>query len=338
MKLQQLYETCIDIGMDHDVRGRTFLEDSLKKKKEEYDAAEGIERELLDEDRLWNPFHDSRLLHGEGDEDIEVLFVGVDIEVEQMLLADRLRERGERIDGLLLHHPQGRASVEMAQDMQLQIELYRKYGVPEVHIEQQIKTKIESTQRTSHGENILEWQRSVALLKFPALCVHTPADNMVYQFIEAFIARQNYKNVGELEQALLEVPEFKHYAKHGIRPLLINCDRESRIGKIAPTGITGGTDGPEVFVQEQAEAGIGTILVMHASDQYKDMAEQHHLNIIQLSHYAADDLGLNLLLDALEKKDNKLRVFEGCGFRRVRRDAKVHAALQKNARKRESAL
>lgn len=305
MQLQTLFERCIDIGMDHDVRGRKRLEELLQ------------------------------ILNGEGNEDVKVLFVGVDIEVQQILLADRLRERGQKIDCLFLHHPQGRASLEMAQDMRLQVELFRKYGVPEVQIEQQLESAIESTARSSHGDNIFEWIRTAKLLKFPALCVHTPADNMVYQFIETFIAQRAYENIGELERALLEIPEFRFYAEHGIRPLLINCGRESRTGVVAPTGITGGTDGPEIFVKEQADAGVGTILAMHASDSYKKMAEEHHVNIIQVSHYAADDLGVNLMLDLLQEADPGIEVFEGCGFKRVRRDEAVHAKLRANAKESE---
>jgi hypothetical protein len=334
MKLQDLFETCVDIGMDHDVRGRTALEEALKKEKERHEALEGTEKELYDADRVHNPFHDTRVLNGEGNEDVKTLFVGVDIDVPQILLADRLREKGQSIDCLFLHHPQGRASLEMAQDMRLQVELYKKYGVPEVQIEQQLESTIESTGRSSHGSNLFEWIRTAKLLKFPALCVHTPADNMVYQFMETFFTSDSYANVGELEQALLDIPEFRFYAKNGIRPLLVNCSRESRLGRIAPTGITGGTDGPEIFVKEQADAGIGTILVMHASDAYKEMAAKHHVNIIQLSHYAADDLGVNLLLDLLVRKDSSLQVFEGCGFKRVRRDDGVYDAIRRNAKDR----
>ncbi len=144
--------------------------------------------------------------------------------------------------------------------------------------------------------------------------------------------QREYRNAGELEDALLQIPEFRWYAQNGIRPLLLNCSRENRTGAVAPTGIAGGTDGPEIFV---ADANVGTILSMHASDEYKDMAQRHHVNIIQVSHYAADDLGVNLLLDMLEKEEKKLKVFEGYGFKRVRRDQKVHKALLANARQSE---
>jgi hypothetical protein len=37
----------------------------------------------------------------------------------------------------------------------------------------------------------------------------------------------------------------------------------------------------------------------------------------------------------LEKEEKKLKVFEGYGFKRVRRDQKVHKALLANARQSE---
>jgi hypothetical protein len=260
---------------------------------------------------------------------VKVLYAGIDIEVPQILLATHLREQGEKLDCLFLHHPQGRASVEMARDMRLQVEMYRKHGVPVVHIEQQIEEKIEETYRSSHGDNIFEWERSAKLAGFSALCCHTPMDNLAYQLFEKVICEKEYDCIGDLRNAIMDIPEFNHYAKNGLAPLLINCSEKSRTGHIAPTGITGGTDGPEVFIEEQSNAGIGTIIAMHVSDEFKDMAKRHHVNIIQVNHYAGDDLGMNLMLDLLQEKDDSLRVFEGCGFHRVRRTAKQRAFLRK---------
>jgi hypothetical protein len=321
MKLKDIFRKLIDTGMSYDIRTKKELERILKEKKKEWDSTKGREKELLDEERTWNPFHDSRILTGTGNEDVKTMFVGIDVDVEQILVADRLREKGKKIDALFLHHPQGRASVEMADDMYLQVEMYRKYGVPVVQAEQEIEGTIEDTRQTSHGDNIFEWQRTAELLKFPGFCCHTPGDNMAYQFLEKGICQQSFENIGELKNALLDIPEFMQYAKNGLPPLLINCDEKSRTGRLAPTGITGGTDGPEVFIAEQATAGVGTILAMHATKEWKDAAKKHHVNIIQLNHYAADDLGVNLLWDiALGGED--LEFFPGCGFYRVERTAK----------------
>jgi hypothetical protein len=322
MKLRKLFDTCIDIGMQYDVRGPTALKKHMEEMKKEFESMPKEKQKFFDRERLRNPYHDSRILTGDGDEQVTMCMVGIDLDVQQILVADRLRERGEEIDALFLHHPQGRASVEMAEDMRLQTELYRKYDVPVVHIEQQLEEKIEETKRDSHGDNIFEWQKTAELLEFAGLCVHTPADNLVYQFLEKGICRDEYENIGELMNALLEIPEFEYYAKHGLPPLLINCTEKSRTGILAPTGMTGGTDGPPSFMEEESRAGIGTVLTMHTSTANKEMAEKCHINIIQLNHYAADALGVNLLLDLLQRKDKKLKFLAGCGFNRIERTDK----------------
>ncbi len=321
MKLKEIFKRCIETGMDFDIRTREELERLLEEKKKEWKEAKGREKELLDEERTWNPFHDSRILTGKGNEEVKTMFVGIDVDVEQILVADRLRERGKKIDALFLHHPQGRASFEMPNDMYLQVEMYRKYGVPVVQAEQEIEGTIEETRIKSHGDNIFEWQRTAELLKFPGFCCHTPGDNMVYQFLEKGVCQGSYENIGELRSALLDIPEFFHYAKNGLPPLLINCSEKNRTGRLAPTGITGGTDGPADFIEEQAAAGVGTILVMHSTKEWTDAAKKHHINIIQLNHYAADDLGVNLLWD-MALGDADVEFFPGCGFYRVERSAK----------------
>ena len=328
MHLGRLFRRSVDIGIEHDVRGRKEIERLLEEEKTKAEGKNGLEKEMINEERFWNPFHDTQILTGREDDDVEILFTGIDVDVPQILVANELRKSGEKIDALLLHHPQGRASVELAKDMRLQVEMHRQYGVPVVHAEQEIESSIEKTYRGSHSDNIFEWQRTAELLKFPGLCVHTPADNLVYQFFARAIATREFDSVGEVVSAILEQPEFRHFAENGLPPLLVNCSDRSRTGRIAPTGISGGTGGPDSFIREQAAAGIGTIISMHTSDSYAALAKEHHVNIIQVNHYAADGMGMNLLLDLLTEEDPKIRAFEGCGFKRFPRKKKDRAFLE----------
>jgi len=327
MRLKDLHKSCVDIGMQYDIRDPGRIERKLKEKNDEYKSLSEEERLFFDRERLWNPYHDTRILSGKETDKVKHLFVGIDVEVQQIIIASMLREKGEKIDCLFLHHPQGRAAVEIAEDMYLQIDLYGKYGVPEVQVEHQIEEKVQTTKRSSHSENIFEWQKSAELLGFSAMCCHTPADNLVYQYLEKGLARREYDTMAEVKNAFLEIDEFRRYAKEGLGPLLINCDENSRVGRIALTGINGGTDGPAVFIREQAEAGVGTIVMMHASEKMQQKASEHDVNIIQLNHYAGDDLGMNLMLDLLRREDPTLTVFPGCGFFRVERSKKELAVL-----------
>ena len=95
--------------------------------------------------------------------------------------------------------------------------------------------------------------------------------------------------------------------------------KESRPGKVAAAGFTGGTNGPEEMLTALADKGIGTIISMHATEKEVEVAKKRHMNIVQCSHMASDALGVNLLLDILTKKDKKLSILETSGFVRIKR-------------------
>jgi putative NIF3 family GTP cyclohydrolase 1 type 2 len=115
------------------------------------------------------------------------------------------------------------------------------------------------------------------------------------------------------------MPEYKYYAKKGNPPILVNGSESSRPGKIVATEFTGGTNGPEEFLEEQSRAGVGTILSMHVTEKTLEEAKKHHVNMIQCSHMASDAIGINLLFDILSKEEKKLEVLPVSGFIRVAR-------------------
>jgi hypothetical protein len=55
---------------------------------------------------------------------------GVDIEVGEVLLADRLGEKGKPVDLIMAHHPEGKALAELHDVMHLQEDIMAGYGVP----------------------------------------------------------------------------------------------------------------------------------------------------------------------------------------------------------------
>ena len=54
------------------------------------------EQQLFDRDQLWNPYADSRLLYGDPSTEVEGVLWGIDIGTGEVMLADRLREKGKR--------------------------------------------------------------------------------------------------------------------------------------------------------------------------------------------------------------------------------------------------
>ena len=66
--------------------------------------------------------------------------------------------------------------------------------------------------------------------------------------------------------------------------------------------MNGGTEGAKEMYEKMSQAGIGTIVGMHMSEQHKTEAEKYHINVIIAGHISSDSLGLNLLLDKLGDK------------------------------------
>ncbi|MFA6039817.1 MAG: hypothetical protein WCV62_02135 [Candidatus Peribacteraceae bacterium] len=322
MKLKKLFAVAVGLAMDADPRGKKALDKMLRKQKEKFEKLSDKEKEFFDEERLWNPYGDSRVIAGTGEEDVQRLLVGIDIETQEVLLADRLREKGEKIDALLIHHPEGRALADLEKVMPVQVDVLLRSGVPVNHAEGQLRPRMDRIWRAIHADNLFRTERAAELLGFPAMVCHTVADNLVWKFMEDTICKKEYDTLEEILEALREIPEYKHYAKKGNPPIIVSGSGGNRPGKIVASEFTGGTNGPEEFLAEQSRAGVGTILSMHVTEKTLEEAKKHHVNMIQCSHMASDAVGVNLLLDGLQKTERKLDVLEIAGFIRVKRGGK----------------
>jgi putative NIF3 family GTP cyclohydrolase 1 type 2 len=65
---------------------------------------------------------------------------------------------------------------------------------------------------------------------------------------------------------------------------------------------------------------VSTLVVMHISEDHLENAKKANLNVVIAGHISSDNLGLNLLLDTVEKK-GRLEYVCVSGFDRIRRDA-----------------
>lgn len=319
MKLKNLFSLAVETGIDADPRGRKELERMLKKQKEKYAKLPEKEKEFADEERTWNPYSDSRIIAGTGEEEMKRMMVGIDIETPELLLADRLRERGEKIDGMLIHHPEGRALADLEKVLPMQADLLALLGVPVNQSDALLKPRMDKIWRAIHADNLLRVERAAELLHLPSMVCHTITDNLVWRFMEKNICAKKYDDLGEIMNAIQDIPEYRYYAKKGNPPIIVHGGRSTRPGKICATEFTGGTNGPEELIASQAQAGVGTIISMHVTEKSLEEAKKYHVNMIQCSHMASDTIGVNLLLDKFQKKDSKLSFVEASGFIRVER-------------------
>lgn len=318
MKLQDIYELFIELGKKYDPRGQKSLDAQLLKAKEEYEKLEKKSRAFFDVEALSNPYADTRILYGEKDLEVKRLFAGIDVETAELLLVDRLKEKGEKIDLVLGHHPEGTALASLDVVMHLQAELLANYGVPINVAEGLMAGRIAEISR---GVAPINHQRPVdaaRLLNLPFMCAHTVADNMVHNFLEQLIEGKKPETVGEIIELLEEVPEYQKAKKLNAGPRIFVGSSDRKAGKIAILGITGGTEGAKEVYEKMAIAGVGTTIDMHMSEEHKKEAEKHHINVVVAGHIASDSIGLNLLLDELEKRG--VEALSGSGLIRVSRN------------------
>ena len=148
---------------------------------------------------------------------------------------------------------------------------------------------------------------------------HTPCDNLAAKFLRDFIDSKLKKieRVGELVSALKEIPEYKEAMKIGVGPKIFVGSPENHCGKIALSEITGGTEGSSKLYEKMAQAGVGTVVGMHISEEHKKEAELAHINIVIAGHISSDSLGVNLFMDELEKKG--IEIIPCSGFTRFSR-------------------
>jgi putative NIF3 family GTP cyclohydrolase 1 type 2 len=304
MTIQQIYDLAITRGMDADVRGAALLRRRLQKLRDQYETMPAEKKDIYDTEDLTNPYADMRMYVGDPKKKVTRVLAGIDLEVPEVLLADRLRERGEGVDLLLFHHPIGAALSDLSGVMDLQIELFAKYGIPINAAQSIVLPRVSEVARGVSPINHYREVDAARLLDLDLMCVHTPTDNMVYQYVQGMIDKniKKLERLSDIIDLLLTIPEYRIAARQKAGPSIFVGNPNSYAGKIGVTEFTGGTSGSKDMYARLAAAGIGTIVGMHMREEHKKEAEAHHINVIIAGHMSSDSLGMNLFLDQLESR------------------------------------
>ncbi len=313
MTIQEIYNLAVNKGIEADFRGRDGVEKVLLRKKDKFTKLSLEKKDEFDENSLENPYSDSRILHVAEDKEIRKILVGIDIEPAEVLLANEIGN----IDLIISHHPLGRALANLSGVMELQCDVLNQYGVPINIAEGLMKERISEVAR---GVNKVNHQRTVdaaKLLGFNLMCLHTVCDNLAAKFLKDKIEAANPERIEDLLKLLKEVPEYREAMKIGAGPKTFAGSEENRCGKIALIEITGGTEGSPKLYEKMAQAGIGTTLAMHISEDNLKEAQAANLNVVIAGHISSDSLGVNLFLDELEKQG--VQIVPCSGLTRVSR-------------------
>jgi len=317
MKLIDIYRKAVEVGSENDPRGKDVVLKDMERRKKDFDEIKSEEKEFFDQESLKNPYYDSRILYGTGDEEIKTILAGIDIEVGEVLLADSLRSKGRQIDLLLSHHPEGRAYANLYAVMRMQSDILNRFGVPINIAEGLMDGRIKEVERKLMPVNHTRAVDAARLLDIPFLCLHTPADNMVTTYLQRLFDEKMPYYVKDVLDILKGIPEYNQAELSSVGPRITLGTNNRKAGKIF-VDMTGGTEGSKEIFGSLTTSGVSTIVAMHLSEDHRKEAEKSHLNVIIAGHISSDNLGLNLLLDEIIR-GNPIEILECSGFKRISR-------------------
>ena len=306
MNIQQIYKLAIEMGIKSDFRTKSEIKEYLVGKREEYENLPKNEKGFFDKEKLINPYSDTRIHFDSGKKNIKKIFAGIDVTPGSIYIAEELHG-----DLIINHHPVGLALAGLDEVMDYQVDQMEKFGVPVTIAEKLIHKRISEVARRINPANHYETVDVARLMKISFMNVHTPCDNMVAKYVTEKIEKGKPKYVKDIMDIIMSIPEYQMSKKQGSGPMIFSGKEKNRCGKVVVSEMTGGTEGSKDIYQAMANAGIGTIVGMHLSEDHRKSAEAAHINVVIAGHISSDSLGMNLFLDELEKRGMEIVPFGG---------------------------
>jgi putative NIF3 family GTP cyclohydrolase 1 type 2 len=316
MTIQQIFDLAIKMGTEADPRGADFVKKVLEKRKKSFEELSEKKKKYFDKNSLTNPYMDSGIIYGDPKKQVKKVLSGIDTDASELLLVDRLNEKGKAIDLVIGHHPIGATLAALHEVMDLQTDVYAGVGVPLNLMDALMSDRMQNVKRRIHPHNLWQVQSTAELLDIPLMNIHTMWDNMGDKFMKDYLAKKKFDTVGEIHDYLMELPEYQEAAKMKNEPVIVSGSPSSRAGKVA-IFFTGGTNPSKEAYVELAKAGIGTLVDMHIPEDGLTELKKLHVNVINAGHMASDSIGANLFFDALAK--NGVDVIATSGLIRVKR-------------------
>jgi putative NIF3 family GTP cyclohydrolase 1 type 2 len=195
-----------------------------------------------------------------------------------------------------------------------------KVGIPKTVAQALVEERKREVERKVLAFNHLRSVDAARLLDMPFMCMHTPADNHASSFIQRLMDKEKPKKVEDIVDILKEIPEYKEAIKELSGPRIILGNPKRTVGKIF-VEMTGGTEGSKDVFDKLYKKGVRTLVSMHLSEEHLKKVKDANLNVVIAGHISSDNLGLNLLLDRIEKEaKERFQIISCSGFRRVKRN------------------
>ena len=312
MTIQEIFDLAINMGRKADPRPEKEIQKQLARIKRSHEALPENQREYFPKDKSNNPYLDSAIHYvADPKKKIRKILVTIDPDGAEIFLAKELN-----VDLVIGHHPIGKSLALLDESMEMQLLIYKSYGIPINVIEGMMKKRILQVARSVHSANHYLPVDNAKLLNVSLMNVHSPGDNLLDDYLTKMIAETKPEFVEDIVNELFKVPEYQEGSRRGSPTKVFSGNPKNYCGKVM-VDMTGGTTGAEEIYPHLANAGIGTVLTMHRPEGHYEIAEKSFINLIIAPHIASDSFGMNLFIDELEKRG--IEVISSGGFIRVSR-------------------
>lgn len=234
----------------------------------------------------------------DGGEMRRVMF-GVDMEVSEIMLAKQLG-----YDGVITHHPKGGyPMLNLYQVMDNQIDRMVQAGVPINKAQKALADRKEEVEHSYQVNNYDRASSAARLLEIPFIAIHTPADVIGERLVQEHLDKKLGKNpralLKDVVDCLLEIPEYQNSLA---KPKIWVGRDDSFAGKVWVT-MAGGTGGGSKVAKAYFDAGVGTLVVMHMTEEVLKAVRQQGIgNVVVAGHMSSDSIGINHIIKGLEER------------------------------------
>lgn len=239
---------------------------------------------------------------------IQKVLIGIDMETPELLLAHNLG-----YDCVVSHHPKADSCVvDFAKVMDFQINRMRKAGIPINKAQKALKKKQLSVDLGHHASNYDRVSSAAKLINMPYLNIHIPADFITERIVQKRLNKAfKKKPKTKLQDIIDNLNSWKYYKRKVAKPVIRVGNANDYAGKIEVL-MAGGTNGGVDVYKSYFEAGVGTIIAMHApQDVIKAVIEQNIGNIIIAPHMPSDSIGLLEIVKAWRNEGIEVTCMSG---------------------------
>lgn len=312
MTIQEIFDLAIKMGRKADPRPEKEIKKQLARVKRNHEALPDNQREYFPREKLTNPYLDSAIHYvADPNKEIKKILVTIDPDGSEIFIAKKLG-----VDLVLGHHPIGKSLALLDENMEMQLYIYKSYGMPINIVEGVMKKRILQVARSVHPANHYLPVDTAKLLNISLMNIHSPGDNLLDDSLINMIKDIEPEFVDDIVNELFKIPEYQEGSRRGSPTKVFSGNSKNYCGKVM-VDMTGGTTGAEEVYPHLANAGIGTVLTMHRPEAHYKIAEKSFINLIIAPHIASDSFGMNIFMDELEKKG--IEIIPSGGFIRVSR-------------------